>query len=165
MKKKPLLKVWIKKAPILISVLTTLFAIWCFSTQKQNWKSLNPCFVVCYLHAKNSTDLRFWKKKKNHSNPFQVKSYFYCQFTIVVCSIRKILISALWQHCTCLVPLQAKNPNIRINPPRADNGTEWPGMGTGRPFLSNLPILGPMRTQPTNAQTAEKKKIIGFHQN
>ena len=25
---------------------------------------------------------------------------------------------------TCLVPLQAKNPKMRINPPKADKGTE-----------------------------------------
>ena len=60
---------------------------------------------------------------------------------------------------TCLVPLQAKNPKMRINPPKADKGTEWPGIGTGRPFLSNRPMRGPMRTQPTRAHTA-KNDII-----
>ena len=109
--------------------------------------------------------LAIWKKKKNTRTPFKsrytsiVNSVFL--FVRKTC-VKKSLISALWQHCTCLVPLHAKNPNIRINPPRADNGTEWPGMGTGRPFLSNLPILGPMRTQPTNAQTAEKKNNDRF---
>ena len=135
-------------------MLTTLFAIWCFSTQKQNWKILKSLLCSLLSTCKEFYRLAILKKKPLELLSSQVTL---CQFSIVVCSIRKILISALWQHCTCLVPLQAKNPNIRINPPRADNGTEWPGMGTGRPFLSNLPILGPMRTQPTNAQTAEKK--------
>ena len=32
---------------------------------------------------------------------------------------------------TCFVPLQAKNPKTNINPPKADRGTECPGMDTG----------------------------------
>ena len=34
-------------------------------------------------------------------------------------------------NLTCLVPLQAKNPNTNISPPKADKGTECPGMDTG----------------------------------
>ncbi len=59
---------------------------------------------------------------------------------------------------TCFVPLQAKNPKMRTSPPRADRGTEWPGMGTGLPCLSNRPMRGPIITHPTSAQTAEAKK-------
>lgn len=60
---------------------------------------------------------------------------------------------------TCLVPLQAKNPKMSIKPPKAERGTEWPGIGTGRPFLSKRPMRGPMRTQPTKAHTAENDII------
>jgi len=59
---------------------------------------------------------------------------------------------------TCFVPLQAKNPKMRTSPPRADRGTECPGMGTGLPCLSNRPMRGPIITHPTSAQTAEAKK-------
>ena len=61
---------------------------------------------------------------------------------------------------TCFVPLQAKNPKTNINPPKADRGTECPGMDTGCPFLSKRPILGPIRTHPTSAQTAIIKQTI-----
>ena len=59
------------------------------------------------------------------------------------------------------MPLQAKNPKTRMRPPRAERGTECPGMATGFPSLSNRPILGPISTHPTKAQTA-KKKIAGI---
>jgi hypothetical protein len=57
-----------------------------------------------------------------------------------------------------LVPLQAKNPKMRISPPKAESGTECPGIGSVLPFLSNFPRRGPISTQPTRAQTAEKKR-------
>ena len=70
-------------------------------------------------------------------------------------------------YFTLFVPLQAKKPNTRINPPRAERGTECPGMAIGCPsVLSNLPCRGPIRTQPTRAQTArnwnEHKQILNF---
>lgn len=66
------------------------------------------------------------------------------------------------QQLTCLVPLQAKNPKIKTKPPKAESGTECPGIGTALPFLSNLPVRGPMRTQPTRAQTAEMRENFTF---
>ncbi len=63
---------------------------------------------------------------------------------------------------TCLVPLQAKNPKTSMSPPSAERGTECPGIGTARPFLSNLPIRGPIKTQPVSAQTAAMKDRATF---
>ena len=64
---------------------------------------------------------------------------------------------------TRFVPLQAKKPKTRISPPRAERGTECPGIAMGCPsVLSNLPCLGPIKTQPTNAHTAENHKEIIF---
>ena len=64
---------------------------------------------------------------------------------------------------TRFVPLQAKKPNTRISPPRAERGTECPGIAMGCPsVLSNLPCRGPIKTQPTNAHTAENHKEMFF---
>ena len=54
----------------------------------------------------------------------------------------------------CLAPLEARNPKTRMKAPRAARGTEWPGMLTGFPPESNLPMRGPMRMQPTRAMVA-----------
>ena len=62
---------------------------------------------------------------------------------------------------TRFVPLQAKKPKTRISPPRAERGTECPGIAIGCPsVLSNLPWRGPIRTQPNSAQTAENEPQI-----
>jgi hypothetical protein len=62
--------------------------------------------------------------------------------------------SPAWLMLPCLVPLQAKKPKTSTRPPKADRGTECPGMGTGSPLRSKRPMRGPMRTQPTKAQMA-----------
>ena len=54
----------------------------------------------------------------------------------------------------CLAPLEARNPKTRMKAPRAARGTEWPGMLTGFPPESNLPMRGPMRMHPTRAMVA-----------
>ena len=47
-------------------------------------------------------------------------------------------------------PLKARNPNMRMKPPRAANGTLCPRMGlAGWPSLENLPIRGPMISAAT----------------
>ena len=61
-----------------------------------------------------------------------------------------------WGEPTLFVPLHAKKPKTRISPPRAERGTECPGIAIGCPsVLSNRPCRGPIRTQPTKAQTAK----------
>ena len=56
------------------------------------------------------------------------------------------------------MPLQAKKPKTRMSPPKAESGTECPGIAEPEPFFPfpKRPIRGPMRTQPTRAQTAEE---------
>ena len=47
-------------------------------------------------------------------------------------------------YITCDPPLKARNPKMRMNPPRAAKGTEWPGMSLGLPLASKRPCRGPM---------------------
>ena len=58
----------------------------------------------------------------------------------------------------CLAPLEARNPKTRMKAPRAARGTECPGMLTGFPPESNLPMRGPMRMQPTRAMVAGRRQ-------
>ena len=62
----------------------------------------------------------------------------------------------------CLAPLDARKPKTRMNAPRAARGTECPGMLTGLPPESNLPMRGPMRTQPTRAMVAGRRREASY---
>ena len=63
----------------------------------------------------------------------------------------------LIKDITSAPALNAKNPNISVNPPINVIGTECPGMGTTAlncPLsVKNLPFLAPMNMQPTSAVT------------
>ena len=54
---------------------------------------------------------------------------------------------------TCEPPLKAKNPNMRMNAPRAARGTECPLKSTWTSFFPgwNLPMRGPRKAVPTKA--------------
>ena len=54
---------------------------------------------------------------------------------IIVLTIANPTVSASWgfEIASWDPPLNAKNPNKRINPPKPARGTEWPGISTGLP--------------------------------
>ena len=53
--------------------------------------------------------------------------------------------------------LKPNQPNQRIRTPSTASGIEWPGIGCGLPFASNLPMRAPSMSVPASAALAPQR--------